>query len=122
MSEVFEWALVRVMPRVDRGEAINAGVIVYSKSFRYLKTKIELDENRLLALDPGTDVAAVRAALTAFDRACADGPLAEFTLGERFRWLTAQRSAMVQPGPVHAGVTADPETDLARLFTALVST
>ena len=122
MSEVFEWALIRVVPRVERGEAINAGVIVYSKSFRYLKARIELDERRLLSLDPGADVAAVRAALTAFDRACADGPLAEFTLGERFRWLTAQRSAMVQPGPVHAGVTADPETDLARLFTALVST
>jgi hypothetical protein len=122
VSEVFEWALIRVVPRVERGEAINAGVIVYSKSYRYLKARIELDERRLLSLDPGADVAAVRAALTAFDRACADGPLAEFTLGERFRWLTAQRSAMVQPGPVHAGVTADPETDLARLFTALVST
>ena len=122
MSEVFEWALIRVVPRVERGEAINAGVIVYSKSYRYLKARIELDERRLLSLDPGADVTAVRAALTAFDRACADGPLAEFTLGERFRWLTAQRSAMVQPGPVHAGVTADPETDLARLFTALVST
>jgi hypothetical protein len=122
MTEVFEWALIRVVPRVERGEVINAGVIVYSKSFRYLKTKIELDERRLLSLDPGVDLTAVRAALTAFDRACANGPLAEFSLGERFRWLTAQRSAIVQPGPVHAGVTADPETDLARLFAALVST
>jgi hypothetical protein len=122
VSEVFEWALIRVVPRVERGEAINAGVIVYSKSFRYLKTKIELDEQRLLALDPGADVSAVRAALTALERACVDGRLAEFTLGERFRWLTAQRSAMVQPGPVHAGVTANPEADLTRLFTALVTT
>ena len=122
MSEVFEWALIRVVPRVERGEAINAGVIVYAKSFRYLKTKVELDEQRLLSLDPGADVAAVRAALTAFERACANGPLAEFTLGERFRWLTAQRSAIVQPGPVHAGVTTDPETDLSRLFAALVTT
>jgi hypothetical protein len=97
-------------------------LIVYSKSFRYLKTKIELDEQRLLALDPGADVSAVRAALTALERACADGPLAQFTLGERFRWLTAQRSAMVQPGPVHAGVTTNPEADLTRLFTALVTT
>jgi hypothetical protein len=79
MSEVFEWALIRVVPRVERGEAINAGVIVYSKWFRYLKTKVELDEQRLLSLDPGADVAAVRAALTAFERACANGPLAEFT-------------------------------------------
>jgi hypothetical protein len=121
VREVFEWALIRVVPRVERGEAINAGVIVYSKSFRYLKTRIELDERRLLALAPGTDLAAVRAALTAFERACADGPLAEFTLGERFRWLTAQRSAIVQPGPVHAGITANPDSDLTRLFATLVT-
>jgi DUF3037 family protein len=121
VREVFEWALIRVVPRVERGEAINAGVIVYSKSFRYLKTRIELDERRLLAVDPGADLAAVRAALTAFERACASGPLAEFTLGERFRWLTAQRSSIVQPGPVHAGVTVNPESDLARLFATLVA-
>ena len=120
MSEVFEWALIRVVPRVERGEAINAGVIVYSKSFRYLKTKVELDERRLLSLDPGADIAAVRAALTAFERACANGPLAEFTLGERFRWLTAPRSTIVQPGPVHTGLTADPAAELDRLFAALV--
>jgi len=122
MSEVFEWALIRVVPRVERGETINAGVIVYAKSFRYLQTKIELDQQRLRALDPGADVTAVRAALTAFERACTAGPLAEFTLGERFRWLTATRSAIVQPGPVHAGLTTDPQADLTRLFSALVST
>jgi hypothetical protein len=122
MSEVFEWALIRVMPRVERGEAINAGVIVYSKSFRYLKTRIELDESRLRVLDPDADLTAVRAALTAFERACTTGPLAELTLGERFRWLTATRSAMVQAGPIHAGVTDDPQADLTRLFAALVST
>jgi len=84
MSEVFEWALIRVVPRVDRGEAINAGVIVYSKSFRYLKTRIELDERRVRALDPDADLTAVRAALTALELACTTGPLAELTLGERF--------------------------------------
>ena len=122
MSEVFEWALIRVVPRVDRGEAINAGVIVYSKSFRFLKTRIELDEDRLRALDPAADLDAVRGALSAFTRACTEGPLAEQTLGERFRWLTAPRSAIVQPGPVHAGITNDPDADLDRLFTALVAT
>jgi hypothetical protein len=121
VSEIFEYALVRVVPRIDRGEAINVGVIVYSKSFRYLRTRIELDENRLLALDPGADVAAVRGALSAFVRACSEGPLAEQTLGERFRWLTAPRSAIVQPGPVHAGITDDPGADLDRLFITLVA-
>jgi hypothetical protein len=120
VSEIFEYALIRVVPRIERGEMVNAGVIVYSKSFRFLRTRIELDEDRLRAVDPGADLAAVRGALRAFARACTDGPLAEQTLGERFRWLTAPRSAIVQPGPVHAGVTEDPAADLDRLFTSLV--
>ncbi len=121
MTEVFEYALIRVVPRIERGESVNAGVIVYSKSFRFLRTRIELDEGRVRALDPRADIPAVRAALHAFARACTDGPLAEQTLGERFRWLTAPRSAIVQPGPVHAGVTDDPAADLGRLFGALVA-
>jgi hypothetical protein len=66
------------------------------------------------------DVAAVRGALTAFERACTEGPHADKTIGERFNWLTAPRSAMVQPGPVHGGITADPAAELDRLFTGLV--
>jgi len=120
-TEVFEYALVRVVPRVERGEAINAGVLVYSKSFRYLGCRIELDEPRLLALDPTVDVAAVRASLGAFERACTEGPLADRPLGERFRWLTAPRSAVVQPGPVHGGITGNPAAELDRLFATLVS-
>ncbi len=122
MSEIFEYALIRVVPRVERGESVNAGVIVYAKSFRFLKTRIDLDEARLLALDPTADLPAVRNALTAFARACTDGPLADMPIGERFRWLTATRSAIVQPGPVHAGLTSDPAADLDRLFTTLVAT
>lgn len=118
--EVFEYAVVRVVPRVERGEAINAGVIIYSKAFRYLCVRIVLDEKRLLTLDPRVDVAAVRSALAAFERACTEGPLAERPLGERFRWLTAPRSTMVQPGPVHTGLTDDPGRELDRLFEALV--
>jgi hypothetical protein len=121
VSEIFEYAVVRVVPRIERGESINVGVIVYSKSFRFLKTKIDLNETRLKALAPNTDLAAVRGALSAFERACSEGPLAEQTLGERFRWLTAPRSAIVQPGPVHAGLTTDPAADLDRLFATLVA-
>ena len=117
---VFEYAVVRVVPRVERGEAINVGVIVYSQAFRYLCARIALDEPRLLALDPRVDVAAVRAALAAFERACTEGPLAERPLGERFRWLTAPRSTIVQPGAVHSGLTGDPGRELDRLFAALV--
>ena len=121
MSEIFEYALIRVVPRIDRGESINVGVIVYSKSFRYLKTRIELNEDRLRVLDPGADIDAVRGALSAFERACTEGPLADRPLGERFRWLTAPRSAVVQPGPVHGGVTDDPAAELDRLFARLVA-
>jgi len=121
-TEIFEYALIRVVPRVERGETINAGVIVYSKPFSYLRARIDLDEARLLALDPDTDLSAVRAALAAFERACTQGPLADRPLGERFRWLTAPRSAIVQPGPVHGGLTANPAAELDHLFRTLVRT
>ena len=119
-TEVFEYALIRVVPRVERGEAINAGVIVYSQQYRYLCARIELDEDRLLALDPRADPGAVRTALLAFGKACTEGPLAGRPLGERFRWLTAPRSTIVQPGPVHTGLTADPAAELDHLFDTLV--
>jgi hypothetical protein len=119
-TEVFEYALIRVVPRVERGEAINAGVIVYSQQYRYLCVRIELDEVRLRALDPGVDLEAVRTALDAFGKACTEGPLAGRPLGERFRWLTAPRSTVVQPGPVHTGLTADPAAELDHLFDTLV--
>jgi hypothetical protein len=120
--QVFEYALVRVVPRVERGEAINAGVIVYAQAFRYLCARIELDEARLLALDPAADLDAVRTGLSAFEKACTEGPLADRPLGERFRWLTAPRSTIVQPGPVHSGLTADPAAELTHLFDTLVRT
>jgi hypothetical protein len=119
-TQVFEYALIRVVPRVERGEAINAGVIVYSQQYRYLCARIELDEGRLRALDPAVDLDSVRTALTAFGKACSEGPLADRPLGERFRWLTAPRSTIVQPGPVHTGLTADPAAELDHLFDTLV--
>jgi hypothetical protein len=120
VTEVFEYALVRVVPRVERGEAINVGVIVYCQARRYLRSRIALDEGRLRAVDPGVDMAAVRAALAAFEKACTEGPLADKPLGERFRWLTAPRSTIVQPGPAHSGLTDDPAVELDRLFDSLV--
>jgi hypothetical protein len=120
MTEVFEYALVRVVPQVQRGEAINVGVIVYSQVYRYLCARIELDERRLLAVDPEADVDSVRSALSAFEKACTEGPLSARPLGERFRWLTAPRSTVVQPGPVHSGLTADPDAELSHLFDTLV--
>jgi hypothetical protein len=122
VTEIYEYSLVRVVPRVERGEAINVGVIVFSQAYRYLCTRIELDEPRLLAVDPAVDLDAVRTALQAFEKACTEGPLAGRPLGERFRWLTAPRSTIVQPGPVHSGLTTDPAAELAQLFDTLVRT
>ncbi|GAA3136876.1 DUF3037 domain-containing protein [Nonomuraea salmonea] len=120
--DVYEYAVIRVVPKVERGEQINAGVLLYCQPRGYLCAKVELDPGRLRALDPGGRRRGVRRALGAYELACGDepGPLAGESLGGRFRWLTAPRSTVVQAGPVHAGLTADPGTELARLFDKLV--
>ncbi|MEW2319266.1 DUF3037 domain-containing protein [Streptomyces bauhiniae] len=122
--EVYEYALLRVVPRVERGERINAGVIVYCRARGYVGARTHLDEARLLALDPDADVAGVRAALGAVERICAGGDEAGQAAGDdagrRFRWLIAPRSTVVRPGPVHTGLTADPVAETERLLDLLV--
>ncbi|MEU7746286.1 DUF3037 domain-containing protein [Nonomuraea sp. NPDC050022] len=120
--DVYEYAVIRVMPRVERGELINAGVLLYCQPRDYLCARVDLDATRLRALDPAVDIDGVRQALSAYELACGEeaGPLGKESLGGRFRWLTAPRSTIVQTGPVHAGLTADPDTELARLFDKLV--
>ncbi|CAM5287181.1 DUF3037 domain-containing protein [Streptomyces abikoensis] len=122
--DVFEYALLRVVPRVERGEQINAGVVVYCQAKGYVAARVHLDEARLLALDPAADVAGVRAALRAVEGVCLGGERAGQAAcddpGRRFRWLIAPRSTIVQPGPVHAGLTADPECEPERLLDLLV--
>ncbi|MCG5211665.1 DUF3037 domain-containing protein [Streptosporangium sp. KLBMP 9127] len=124
MSDVYEYATIRVIPRVERGELVNAGVIVYCQPAGYLCAKVELDVVRVRALDPEIDAEGVRHALDAYEMACGEqaGPLSAESLGSRFRWLTAPRSTIVQTGPVHAGLTGDPATELERLFDRLVRT
>jgi hypothetical protein len=118
---LFEYAAIRVVPRVERGELINAGVLVYCKGLDYLGARIHLDVGRLRALDPSADVDAVRRGLEAVTRTCAgEGPAADEDLLHRFRWLTAPRSTVVQPGPVHTGLTDDPDAELERLMALLV--
>lgn len=119
----FEYAVLRVVPRIERGESINAGVLVYCRDRDFLGARVQLDADRLQALDPAADVAAIRAALDAAADTCAghgDGPAAAEQIGRRFRWLTAPRSTVVQPGPVHTGLTADPAAELDRLLAVLV--
>ncbi|MGW0810047.1 DUF3037 domain-containing protein [Nonomuraea sp. NPDC002799] len=120
--DVYEYAVIRVMPKVERGELINAGVLLYCQPRDYLCARVELDPVRVRALDPAADVEEIRRALGAYELACGDepGPLAVESLGSRFRWLTAPRSTVVRAGPVHAGLTIDPGIELARLFDKLV--
>ncbi|MEV7615128.1 DUF3037 domain-containing protein [Streptomyces sp. NPDC089799] len=122
--DVFEYALVRVVPRMERGECFNAGVIVYCRAHGFVAARTHLDEAKLLALDPAADVTGVRAALRAVEGVCAGGEQAGQAAGDdpgrRFRWLIAPRSTVVQPGPVHTGLTADPAAEVERLLDLLV--
>ncbi|MGX2998451.1 DUF3037 domain-containing protein [Streptomyces sp. JNUCC 64] len=122
--DVYEYALLRVVPRVERGERINAGVVVYCRARSFVAARTHLDEARLLALDPSADLAGVRAALRAVEAVCAGGEAAGQAAGDdagrRFRWLVAPRSTVVQPGPVHTGLTTDPPAETERLLDALV--
>lgn len=122
--DVFEYALLRVVPRVERGEMINAGVVVYCHARRFAEARTHLDEARLRALDPSVDVEGVRAALSAVEGVCQGGEhagqAAAEDVGRRFRWLIAPRSTIVQPGPVHTGLTTDPAKEAERLLDLLV--
>jgi hypothetical protein len=123
-AEPFEYAILRVVPRVDRGEAINAGILLYCRPLGYLRALVDLDADRLLALDPAADVPAIERALAAIVRVCEQDPGAGQAglqdIGRRFGWLTAPRSTVVQPGPVHTGLTCDPAAEASRLLATLV--
>jgi hypothetical protein len=123
-KETFEYAVLRVVPRVDRGEFLNAGVLVYCRQRDYLGSRVHLDPDRLRALDPTADAGAIGRALQAATDVCAADPGAgaagREALGSRFRWLTAPRSTVVQAGPAHSGLTDDPVAELERLVGVLV--
>ena len=120
----FDYAILRVVPRVERGELINAGVILFCLERDFLQARVEVNEPRLRALWPGTDLELVRQHLEAIPRICAGspegGPIARLSLRERFRWLVAPRSTMVQVSPVHAGLCDSPERALDDLFRQMV--
>lgn len=120
----YDYALIRVVPHVERGECINAGVVVCSTARAFLKARVELDEARLRALDPSADITTVVAALEAFVRICEGGPQAgpigELPLRARFDWLVAPRSTIIQTSAVHAGRCSDLEAAMERLLERMV--
>jgi hypothetical protein len=115
----FDYAILRVVPRVERQEFINAGVVVFCLEKRYLDARILLDPRRLQTLWPDVDAALVREHLEAIPRICAGdpaaGPIAKLSQRERFHWLTAPRSTIIQPSPVHTGVCDETGDVLDRL-------
>jgi hypothetical protein len=120
----YDYALIRVLPHVERGECINAGVLVCSTARAFLKARIELDEARLLALDPAADIPTVSAALDAFVRISEGGPQAgpigQLPLRARFDWLIAPRSTIIQTSPVHSGRCSDLEEAMEHLLRRMV--
>ncbi|GAC1377158.1 MAG: DUF3037 domain-containing protein [Hymenobacter sp.] len=123
-KHLFEYAVLRVVPRDERVEFLNVGVIVYCRGLGFLQTRFELSEARLRALAPGLDLEEIGARLRAFERICqgraAGGTIGHLPPAERFRWLTATRSTVVQTSPVHPGRCADAAETLARLHAQLV--
>jgi hypothetical protein len=120
----FDYAIIRVVPRVERGELINAGVIVSCATENFLAAAVELNEQRLLALAPTIDIDEVRAALAIIPLIAAGdpggGPIAGLPRSERFHWLVAPRSAIIQTSPVHTGICDRPDAMIEKLLARLV--
>ena len=120
----YDYAIIRVVPRVERGEFVNVGVIVSCPARDFLEARVLLDEPRLLALDAGLDVATIREHLAAIPLVCAGGapagPLGRYSPRERFHWLVAPRSTSIQTSPVHTGLCTDPHAVLEHLLHTVV--
>jgi hypothetical protein len=120
----FQYAIIRVVPRVERGECMNAGVVVLCRPKRYLAARVGLDHGRLQALAPEVEPASIEEHLAAIERIAAGdhaaGPIARLGQGERFHWLVAPSSTVIQPSEVHTGLCDDPSAELDHLFERLV--
>ena len=120
----FDFAVVRIVPRVERSEFINAGAILFCRVRRFLRATVELDRDRLLALAPCIDVEEVERHLALIPLVCeggpAAGPIGLLSMAERFHWLVAPRSTLVQPSPVHCGLCDDPASELEHLLDTMV--
>jgi hypothetical protein len=123
-EHTYDYAIIRVVPRVDRGEQVNAGVILSCPALDFLDARIELDPAAVLALDAGADLDAIRANLETIPAVCRGGPdagpIGALPARGRFRWLVSPRSTIIQPSAVHTGRTSDPSACLARLMEKLV--
>ena len=123
-KHLFEYAVIRVVPRVERGEFLNVGVILYCQPHAFLKADGEIDRSRISAFGCESQAAEIEEHLRAIERICAGGsdagPIGRLSRGERFRWLTAPRSTIVQTSPVHSGLCVEPAATLSDLMEKLV--
>ena len=121
----FQYAIVRLIPDLARGECFNTGVILMCRPKRFLAARVQLDEAKLAAIAPGFDPNEVRAYLGAIERIAAGeadaGPIAGLSFAERFHWLVAPASTIIQVSPVHTGLCSDPATEVEHLFATLVA-
>lgn len=124
-GHVYEYAVVRVVPLVEREEFVNAGVILFCKKKKFIRMRFELNESKILTLKPDADLDEIRQNLEAFSKIASGdkdgGPIASLDVAERFRWLTAVRSASIQTSRPHPGVSEDMEKELEKLFQQLVA-
>lgn len=120
----YDYAVIRVVPKVEREEFINAGVIVSCPELSFLEARIKLNEDRILALDPSVDLELVRTHLASIPKICQGGedagPIGQLPQRQRFQWLVAPRSTVIQPSPVHTGRCSDPKLALERLLAGMV--
>ncbi len=122
-KHAYEYSLLRVVPRIERGEAINAGVLLYCRALDYLGARVHLEADRLRVLDPAADADRISAALQGIVDVCtgtSPSPAAVGDIGRRFRWLTAPRSTIIQTSTVHTGLTGNPAAEADHLFGRLV--
>ena len=123
-KDLFEYAVIRIVPRVEREEFLNVGVILYCSAQRFLKCVFDLDESRLTAFSKQVNIAELKERLDAFCHVCEGaaqgGPIGKLPIASRFRWLTATRSTVVQTSPVHPGLTTNAGETLDRLHEQLV--
>jgi hypothetical protein len=125
-SSPFSYAIYRLVPRVERGERLNVGVVLFSRPLDFLGARTSLDEGRVATLWPGLDAASVQPHLDAIERIARGdtdaGPIAALDTTARFHWLVAPSSTIIQPSAVHTGVCGDPDAELEKLFATLVAT
>ena len=123
-NHLYEYAVIRIVPRVEREEFLNVGVILYCRKLKFLQCIFKIDEQRLQVFCAKLDIGQVKENLLAFERICTggkgSGPIGQLDIASRFRWLTAARSTVVQTSKVHPGFCIDPSETLRKLFQQLV--